>query len=387
MINIIQNSPAMKNICNLIADLANTDSTVVIQGETGTGKEMIAKAIHLSSRCKDGPLIGLNCAALSETLIESELFGHERGAFTGAVRTRAGRFEQADDGTLFLDEVGDQPLSTQVKLLRVLQEKEFERVGGNDTIKVDVRIIAATNKDLRHAVRIGQLRKDLFYRLNVVFIQVPLLRERLEDQPQLTLHFLQEYKQRPAKEIKSIESEALQLLLAQPWPGNIRELQNVIERRLVLEKSEDLTRRTVMSCLESSDLPDEPIALYAALHQLLPAVVFAGPIPRDEIPEHIAAMYIAVQPRAPEYACPMKIFEYLGVGKCIVAPNQPNICEIINDGVSGYLFRPEDKESLRRTLLRVLDQPQQRERIGKRAAQSIYKPVFSGKVMRKERWT
>ena len=337
---------------------------------------MIAKSIHLSSRRKNAPLIGLNCAALSETLIESELFGHEKGAFTGAMKTRAGRFEQADDGTLFLDEVGDMPLSTQVKLLRVLQEKEFERVGGNETIKVDARIITATNKDLRHAVRIGQFREDLFYRLNVVFIQIPPLRERLEDLPQLTLHFLQEYKQRYAKEIKSIESEALQLLLAQPWPGNIRELQNVIERSIVVEKGEGLTRRTIMSCLESSDLPDEPIALYAETHQLLSAVIFTGPIPRDEIPAHIAAMDIAVQPRAPEYACPMKIFEYLGVGKCIVAPNQPNICEIINDGVTGYLFRPEDKESLRRTLLQVLDHPHQREIIGRRAAQSIHERRF-----------
>jgi transcriptional regulator with GAF, ATPase, and Fis domain len=263
MTSIIHNSKAMKKICNLIADLAKTDSTVLIQGETGTGKEMIAKAIHLSSRRKDGPLIGLNCAALAEALIESELFGHERGAFTGAVRMRTGRFEQADEGTLFLDEIGDMPLSTQVKLLRVLQEKEFERVGGNETIKVDVRIITATNKDLRHAVRIGQFREDLFYRLNVVFIQVPPLRERLEDLPPLTLHFLQEYKQRYAKEINSIDCEALQLLSAQPWPGNIRELQNVIERSIVLEKGECLTTSTIMSCLQSGAQPEESVALFS----------------------------------------------------------------------------------------------------------------------------
>jgi transcriptional regulator with GAF, ATPase, and Fis domain len=262
MINIIQNSQAMKNICNLIADLASTESTVLIQGETGTGKEMIAKAIHLSSRRKNGPLIGLNCAALTESLIESELFGHEKGAFTGAVRTRAGRFEQADDGTLFLDEVGDMPLSTQVKLLRVLQEKEFERVGGNESIKVDARIITATNKDLRHAVRIGQFREDLFYRLNVVFIQVPPLRERLEDLPQLTWHFLQEYRQRYAKEINSIDSEALQLLMAQPWPGNIRELQNVIERSIVLEKGHGLTCRTILNSLQSSAAEEESCVLF-----------------------------------------------------------------------------------------------------------------------------
>lgn len=171
--NIVQKSRVMKEVCSLIADLAATDSTVLIQGETGTGKEMIARAIHQSSGRKIRPMIGFNCAALSATLIESELFGHEKGAFTGALRTRAGRFEQADGGTLFLDEIGDMPPELQVKLLRVLQEKEFERVGGNEAITIDVRIITATNKDLRRAVRDGHFREDLFYRLNVVLIQAP----------------------------------------------------------------------------------------------------------------------------------------------------------------------------------------------------------------------
>lgn len=260
--NIVQKSAAMKKVCSLIADLAATDSTVLIQGETGTGKEMIAKAIHLSSNRKNRPMIGFNCAALSATLIESELFGHEKGAFTGALRTRAGRFEQADGGTLFLDEIGDMPPELQVKLLRVLQEKEFERVGGNEAMTVDVRIITATNKDLRRAVRDGHFREDLFYRLNVVLIQTPPLRERLDDVPPLALHFLQEQAQRSHREIEGIENEAMQLLLAQPWPGNIRELQNVIERAVVLEKNRVLTRSTIASCLHADTQPNEAVEFF-----------------------------------------------------------------------------------------------------------------------------
>ncbi|MCI0692435.1 sigma-54 dependent transcriptional regulator [candidate division KSB1 bacterium] len=247
--NIIQKSPAMKQVCKLVADLAETDSTVLIQGETGTGKEMIAKAIHMNSTRKDRPLVGFNCAALSETLLESELFGHEKGAFTGALKTRAGRFEQANGGTVFLDEVGDIPLATQVKLLRVLQEKEFERVGGNASIKVDVRIISATNKDLPQAIRDGKFREDLFYRLNVMLIQIPPLRERLEDLPPLAFHFLREYAKRCHKEVNDIEYDAMQLLSAHRWPGNVRELQNVIERSVLLEKSHVLSGKTTASCL------------------------------------------------------------------------------------------------------------------------------------------
>lgn len=260
--NIVQKSRVMKEVCSLIADLAATDSTVLIQGETGTGKEMIARAIHQSSGRKIRPMIGFNCAALSATLIESELFGHEKGAFTGALRTRAGRFEQADGGTLFLDEIGDMPPELQVKLLRVLQEKEFERVGGNEAITIDVRIITATNKDLRRAVRDGHFREDLFYRLNVVLIQAPPLRERWEDVPPLALHFLQEQAQRSHREIEGIENDAMQLLLAQPWPGNIRELQNVIERCVVLEKSRVLTRNTIASCLHADTQPNGAVEFF-----------------------------------------------------------------------------------------------------------------------------
>lgn len=260
--NIVQESGVMKKICSLIADLAKTDSTVLIQGETGTGKEMIAKAIHHNSCRRDRPMIGFSCAALSATLIESELFGHEKGAFTGALKTRAGRFEQADGGTLFLDEVGEMPLELQVKLLRALQEKQFERVGGNETVKVDVRIITATNRDLRRAVREGKFREDLFYRLNVVFIQAPPLRERLEDVPPLAFHFLQECTRRSNKEIDDIEKDAVQLLLTQPWPGNIRELQNVIERSVLMEKGRVLTRTTIASCLNAGTPPHESVALF-----------------------------------------------------------------------------------------------------------------------------
>jgi len=260
--NIAQKSKSMKNVCSLVANLAEIDSTVLIQGETGTGKEMIARAIHADSARKGRSFIGFNCAALSESLIESELFGHEKGAFTGALKTRAGRFEQADGGTLFLDEVGEMPPATQVKLLRVLQEKEFERVGGNETIKIDVRIIAATNKDLSQSVRDGKFRIDLFYRLNVMLIQVPPLRERLEDVPPLAFYFLQEDAKRCGKATNDIEHGAMQHLLAQRWPGNVRELQNVIERGVIMEKSHVLTGKTIASCLQPSSQPNEPFLFF-----------------------------------------------------------------------------------------------------------------------------
>jgi DNA-binding NtrC family response regulator len=265
--HIAQKSKVMKQVCSMVTDVAATDSTVLIQGETGTGKELIAKAIHANSSRKDRPLIGFSCAALSETLIESELFGHEKGAFTGASKTRIGRFEQANGGTLFLDEVGDIPSATQAKLLRALQEKKFERVGGNETIKVNVRVISATNKDLRHAVKDGKFREDLFYRINVILIQVPPLRERLEDVPPLAFYFLQEYAKRDHKEINDIEYDAMQRLLAHRWPGNVRELQNVIERSVVLEKKHVLTAKTIANCLQPSPHPDSPASFF---HEGLP---------------------------------------------------------------------------------------------------------------------
>ena len=243
----------MQQICELICDLAETDSTVLIHGETGTGKEMIAKAIHYNSSRSEQPLVGFNCAALSETLLESELFGHEKGAFTGAIKMRLGRFEQANGGTVFLDEIGDVPLMTQVKLLRILQEREFERVGGNETIKVDVRIISATNVDLQGVIKTGKFREDLFYRLNVMLIEIPPLRERLDDVPILAIHFLKEYAERFKKKIEEIEQDAIQFLLNHRWPGNVRELQNVMERGVILEKSKALTKQTLIRCLQPSE--------------------------------------------------------------------------------------------------------------------------------------
>jgi DNA-binding NtrC family response regulator len=252
---IVYKSKSMRQICQLAGDLADTDATVFIRGETGTGKEMIAKMIHRRSRRKDFPMICFKCGALSETLLESELFGHEKGAFTGASKTRIGRFEQASGGTVFLDEIGDIPLHTQIKLLRVLQEREFERVGGNETIKVDVRFISATNKDMRHALAAGKFREDLFFRLNVMPVEIPPLRDRLEDLPPLAFHFLKKFSAQFQKEIGEIEPEAIRLLLRQRWPGNVRELQNTIERAVVLEKSPVLTRTTLARCLQVSE-PD-----------------------------------------------------------------------------------------------------------------------------------
>ena len=251
--NIIGNSPAMQAIYSIIRDLSDTDATVLIQGETGTGKELVARAIHFNSILKDNPFVGVSCAALPDSLLESELFGHEKGAFTGADRARIGRFEQAAGGTLFLDEIGDISSATQAKLLRVLQEKSFERLGSNASIKVDVRIISATNKDLRKAVREGEFREDLYYRLNVMIIQVPPLRDRLEDVPLLAAHFIKRYAERFNKDISGIDAEAVHLLGKQTWPGNVRQLENVIERAVILEKTDTVQVNTVSRCLPPSD--------------------------------------------------------------------------------------------------------------------------------------
>jgi len=264
--NLVGKSAAMQSIYDLVTDVANTDATVLIQGETGTGKELIAKAIHYNSPRKEKPFVGVSCAALPETLLESELFGHEKGAFTGALKTRIGRFEQADGGTIFLDEIGDIPLTTQAKLLRVLQERAFERVGGNETVRVDVRLISATNKDLRKAIQQKTFREDLFYRLNVVLIAVPPLRERLEDLPLLAFHFLQIYAGRFNKTLDNIEPAAIQLLAQQRWAGNVRELENVIERGVILEKGESITKETIARCLQ----PGEQGSFHFFLYENMP---------------------------------------------------------------------------------------------------------------------
>jgi transcriptional regulator with GAF, ATPase, and Fis domain len=226
--------------------VAATDSTVLITGETGTGKELIARAIHSHSRRKDKPLIKVNCAALPAGLVESELFGHEKGAFTGAIARRVGRFELAQGGTIFLDEIGELPAEAQAKLLRVLQEREFERVGGAAPIKVDVRVLAATNRDLLKAVREKTFREDLYYRLSVFPLHLPPLRERREDIPPLTFFLVNKFAARIGKRIDEANKETMQRLLAYPWPGNIRELENVLERAVILATGPTLEIRADM---------------------------------------------------------------------------------------------------------------------------------------------
>lgn len=235
--NIVFQSETMRDVLDAAWRVSQSKATVLLRGESGTGKELIARAIHYHSKRCDKPFISVNCAAIPDTLIESDLFGHEKGAFTGATNAKRGRFELADGGTLFLDEIGDIPLSTQIKLLRVLQEKRFDRVGGSKSITVDVRIIAATNQDLEEAVRKGDFREDLYYRLNVVPVRIPPLRDRKEDIPPLVGHFLQIYNEENGRDIK-ISNEALDTLLMYDWPGNVRELENCVERMIVMARNE-----------------------------------------------------------------------------------------------------------------------------------------------------
>ena len=249
---IISVSPRMEDALNLAKRVAQSPATVLILGESGTGKELIARAIHYSSLRADKPLIRVNCAALPENLLESELFGHEKGAFTGAVARRIGRFEQADQGTVFLDEIGDLSLPLQVKLLRVLQEKDFERVGSSQTIKADIRVIAATNRNLEEAISKGTFREDLYYRLNVVTITLPPLRDRKEDVPPLIEHFLKKYSRENKKEVTSLSKETRDLLLHYNYPGNVRELENFIERAVVLCRGNTLTTQDLPLNLRES---------------------------------------------------------------------------------------------------------------------------------------
>jgi len=246
--NMIGTSDGITRVFDLIRKVADTDSNVLILGESGTGKELIAHAIHYNSVRREGPLIPVNCAAIPEELLESELFGHERGAFTHAVRTRIGRFELANSGSIFLDEISEMSPGLQVKILRVLQDHSFERIGGIKTLRVDIRVIAATNRDLEELVRQNRFREDLFYRLNVIPIRVPPLRERVSDIPLLIQHFLQLFSRTKKKPLKRVSPAAMDLLRQHPWPGNVRELENLMERLVILTEGE---------IIEVSDLPDK----------------------------------------------------------------------------------------------------------------------------------
>jgi formate hydrogenlyase transcriptional activator len=233
---IIGQSAPVRHLLRNLEQVAPTEATVLIQGETGTGKELVARAVHDRSRRKDRPLVKVNCGAIPAGLVESELFGHERGAFTGATQRRIGRFELANGGTIFLDEVTELPVDTQVKLLRVLQEGDFERVGSSQTIKVDVRVIAATNRDPKEIVRSGSFRSDLFYRLNVFPLNVPALRERQDDIPLLVNFFLSKFGKKLGKEVRGVSQKSMDSLVRYHWPGNVRELQNIVERAVVLAR-------------------------------------------------------------------------------------------------------------------------------------------------------
>jgi two-component system response regulator PilR (NtrC family) len=252
--NIIGQSPKMVVLYDLLEKVSPTKTNILIAGESGTGKELVAKAIHYNSPRKEKPFVTLNCGAIPESLIESELFGHMKGAFTDAIATKKGLFEVADEGTIFLDEISELPLLMQVKLLRVLQDKEFKRVGGTEDIRVDVRIISATNKDLEGAVKEKLFREDLFYRLNVIQIKLPPLRERKEDIPILANHFLKKYSEELNKNILNISPETHQILLHYEYPGNVRELQNIIERAVALEGGQELTATNLNSYLSEQPL-------------------------------------------------------------------------------------------------------------------------------------
>jgi nitrogen regulation protein NR(I) len=276
---LVGQSPAIRQIYAVVEKVANTPSTVLISGESGTGKELIARALHENSAREAAPFIKINCAAIPKTLMESELFGYDKGAFTGAVGAKPGRFELAHGGTLFLDEIGEIPVEMQVKLLRVLQESEFERVGGIKTIKVDVRLVTATNRDLLAEVGAGTFREDLFYRLNVVPIHIPPLRERREDIPLLAEHFIAKFNDRLKKEITAITPEAIERLVAYQWPGNIRELENLMERTMLFCEGPEI---------RVSDLPPEVAGAPAAANAAtLPPAAAPGPEEVRPAPESL----------------------------------------------------------------------------------------------------
>ena len=274
--NIIGDSESIEKIFETVEKVADTDSTILVLGESGTGKELIAKAIHYNSYRREGPFVPVNCAAIPSELLESELFGHEKGAFTNAIRTRIGRFELANGGTLFLDEIGDMSPNLQGKLLRVLQERQFDRVGGIKTIRTDIRVIAATHQNPKKRVEEGKFREDLYYRLNVIPIEIPPLRKRVSDIPLLVRHFIDQFNKSKKREIQDIDAEALKRLMQYPWPGNVRELENVIERVVILSSNDVLTVDDLpekfqslgeTSQVVSMGIPEEGISLDSAVSE------------------------------------------------------------------------------------------------------------------------
>jgi DNA-binding NtrC family response regulator len=258
--NILGKNTRMHKVFELISDVADTDSTVLIQGESGTGKELIARAIHFNSHRKNKPFVVANCSAYSQNLLESELFGHEKGSFTGAIRRKIGRFELANGGTIFLEEIGEVSPPTQILLLRILQDHRFERVGGEETLEVDVRVIAATNKNLTEEMKKGTFREDLYYRLNVIPIFVPPLRERKDDIPLLASYFLQKFSRERGKEVTSFSPEVIEILLAHSWPGNVRELENVIDHASIISKQEKVLSKDLPQYLFQTPLPPPEFA-------------------------------------------------------------------------------------------------------------------------------
>jgi DNA-binding NtrC family response regulator len=271
--NIVARSPKMQEILAIVERVAPTNSTVLLGGESGTGKDLIARAIHQHSRRSSGPFVKINCTAIPENLLESELFGYEKGAFTGAVNPKPGKFELADKGTIFLDEIGDVPSAIQVKLLRVLQEREFERLGGTKTLKVDMRLVAATNRDLRAALEQGTFREDLYYRLNVVPISIPPLREHKEDIPYLVDHFIERFSRESGKQMSGITPGALNMLLNFHWPGNVRELENIIERAVAFANDATIDVQDIR--LDLSPVRDRPATSSAG------GVAASGPFPPE----------------------------------------------------------------------------------------------------------
>ena len=276
---IIGSSQPMQELLDMISYVAPTEATVLVYGESGTGKELVAEALHENSERKDGPFVKVNCAALAETLLESELFGHEKGAFTGAEKRREGKFVQADGGTLFLDEIGETSQAMQVKLLRVLQEKELQRVGGEETVRVDVRVIAATNRDLEEEVRQGTFREDLYYRLNVVMLTVPPLREREGDIELLVRHFVARFAAKNRRDVTGITTECMAALTAYPWPGNVRELENAVERGIILMRGDQLTEKSLPLSVQNHVAGDrekdleKPASLYESEKALILATL------------------------------------------------------------------------------------------------------------------